>query len=373
MSENNHFSRRQFFRFVSICAAGMGGTLLCGSLLWGRSPKPKPGRSQTSPTFTNNNLYVRGRHLYAPGGSKVILRGVNLPLFDDWDFPRRDSLGEIAKTGANAVRIQWYKNYPQAERPAVSARDLDRILTKCRAYRLIPILYLSDLTCKSDIDALNRELMPWWTSRPILTVLKKHQRYLIINLVNELGHYRWSDNPARAAGEFKSAYREAIANIRQHLRVPIAIDAPDCGSSIDIFLKVAKDLIASDPARNLLFSGHAYWTAYNGTPHVLAAIKANIPLFFGEIANKQDEEVNGKTSYCHHDLDNENGFSYRSLLGLLQRQEIGWLAWCWTRDKCKERQMSSNGSFAQLTPYGRDLVYNRTYGLQATAKKLKAL
>jgi mannan endo-1,4-beta-mannosidase len=362
MPESNRFSRRQLLRFASVFAAGTGGTLLFGSLLWGRSPQSKTVNKSKSPAIANRHLYVRGRHLYAANGSKIILRGVNLPIFDDWDFPRRDLLGEVAKTGANAIRIQWYKNYGQADRPTISARDLDRILTKCR-------VYLADLTCKSEIDGLNSELVPWWISPSILAVLKKHQRYLIINLANELGHYRWTKDPDRAASEYKAAYKLAITSIRQHLRVPIAIDAPDCGSSIDIFLKVAKDLIASDPARNLLFSGHAYWAAYNGTPHVLAAIKANIPLFFGEIANKQDEEVDGKTSYCHYDLDNANGFSYRSLLGLLQRQEVGWLGWCWWKDKCNVRQISANGSFAKLTPYGRDLVYNRSYGLQATAKK----
>jgi mannan endo-1,4-beta-mannosidase len=365
---SDRFSRRKILYLGSSLIAGATVPILFSTVLWGKSPIAS-GKTTT--------LHTRGRHLYHGNGSKIVLRGVNLPLFDDWSFPQRHLLSEVAKTGANAVRIQWYQNYNQSARPAVSAKDLDKILTQCRAYGLIPILYLADSTCKRDLNLLNRQLVPWWISPPILTVLKKHQRYLIVNLANELGHYRWTDDRASALTDFKNAYQQAVATIRQHLQVPIAIDAPDCGSSIEVFLKIAKDLIDRDPAHNLLFSGHAYWTSYNGMPHISAAIKANIPLFFGEIANKQDEEVNGKTQYCYYDLEGtsqtgsaQTGFTYQSLLPLLQRQEIGWLAWCWWKDKCHPRQMTSNGTFAKLTPYGRDLVYNSTYGLKATAKKV---
>lgn len=200
---------------------------------------------------------------------------------------------------------------------------------------------------------------------------------LLINLANELGNYRWTDNPASALASFKNAYKTAIASIREHLQIPIAIDAPDCGSSIEIFPQIAQELIDRDPAHNLLFSGHAYWATYHGIPHIQAAINANIPLFFGEIANKQDEEVNAKTQYCRYDLDGSsgnqpapNGFTYQALLTLLQQQEIGWLAWSWWKDNCSQRQMTSNGTFARLTPYGKDIVNNSTYGLKATAKRV---
>ncbi|WP_310428928.1 cellulase family glycosylhydrolase [Chamaesiphon sp. VAR_48_metabat_135_sub] len=357
------FSRRQILNLGSSFAIGAAGTMLGNTPLFAQ-----PGRT----TF-----YTKGRFLYHPNGTKVILRGVNLPLLDDWGFPQTDTLSELVKTGANAVRIQWYKNYGQANRPTFSETDLDNFLAKCRANQIIPILYLSDLTCKSDPILLNSQLMPWWTSKPVLNVLKKHQNYLIINLANELGHYRWSNNPATALNSFKNAYKTAIVRMRKHLQVPIAIDAPDCGSSIEVFPQIAKELINSDPAQNLLFSGHAYWAAYNGIPHIQAAINANIPLFFGEIANKQDEDVNGKTQYCRYDLDGikenqpaQNGFTYQSLLTLLQQKEIGWCAWSWWKDNCSKREMTSNGTFAGLTPYGKDIVNNPTYGLKATAKKV---
>ncbi|NJM19230.1 MAG: glycoside hydrolase family 5 protein [Richelia sp. SL_2_1] len=326
-----------------------------------------------------NTFYTKGKFLYDSLGNKIILRGINLPLLDDWNFPQTDKLTELAKTGANAVRIQWYKNYGQVDRPNYSIADLDKFLTKCKANRIIPIVFLGDLTCKSDVNLLNSELIPWWTSQPVLSVLKKHQKYLIINLANELGVYRWSNNPTTALNSFKDAYKNAIAKIRQHLQVPIMIDAPDCGMSIEVFTKIGKELTNSDRSRNLLFSGHAYWAGYNGIPHLKTAIDANLPIVFGEIANKQDENINNSTSYCYYDLDGtgknhapQNNFTYQKLLPILKQQQIGWFAWSWWKDRCTERQMAENGDFSNLTPYGKDIVNNSVYGLKVTAKKSKA-
>jgi mannan endo-1,4-beta-mannosidase len=333
-----------------------------------------PGLAQVK---LRRTCFVRGRQLYDAGGRKLVLRGINLPLLDDWAFPQRHTLAELAKTGANAVRIQWYVDYGQPTRPAYSPQDLDNFLTECRSLRLIPILGLWDGTCKADMTLLNTQIVPWWISEPILPILQKHQRYLIVNLANELGLYRWTNDPAAALTTYKDAYKQAIATLRQHLKVPIMIDAPDCGTSIEVFRTVAQELMSVD--RNLLFSAHAYWAAYNGMAQIPALIRANIPLVFGEIANKQQDGVNGKTEYCYYDLDSsgqsqpaQNGFTYQRLLRSLKNNEIGWLAWAWWKDGCALREMTRDGSFSGLTPYGQDLVNNPVYGLKATAVRSTA-
>jgi mannan endo-1,4-beta-mannosidase len=360
-------NRRQLLTWVGAgCLANLSLSVAAGA-------KPSKVKKNRKTSF-----YTKGRYLYDPLGNKIILRGINLPLLDDWDFPQTDKLAELEKTGVNAVRIQWYKDYGQPSRPAYTIADLDNFLTKCKTNQIVPILGLWDLTCKPDTNLLNTQLIPWWTSEPVLSILKKHQKYLIINLANELGVYRWSNNPTTALNSFKDAYKIAIAKIRQHLHLPLMIDAPDCGTSIEVFTKIGQELIDSDPDRNLIFSGHAYWAAYDGIPHIKAAVDANLPLVFGEVANKQDEEINGKTQYCYYDLDgstqnrpSQNGFTYQALLQILKEQEIGWLAWSWWKDNCSERQMSQNGNFSNLTPYGNDIVNNSVYGLKVTSQRAK--
>ena len=326
----------------------------------------------------NDTLTTAGRFLRDRQGHRLILRGINLPLLDDWSFPARDVLAEPMLTGANSIRIQWYVTYPSPERPAFSVHDLDAVLKKCGDAGIVPIVMLADLTCSSDVSQVNANLIPWWTSPEVVAILSAHRQYLMINIANEAGVYRWADNPKAALASYLSAYRQAITHIRATgLRVPLVIDAPDCGTSLDAFLSVGKQLIASDPVHNLMLSAHAYWAAYEGMSFIDRCVAAELPIVFGEIANKQDEQVDGRTAFCFYDLDGSrigpgetNGFTYQALLSVLQKQEIGWLAWSWGPDQCDARRISSNGTFASLTAYGNDIVHNPEYGLLATARRL---
>lgn len=257
-------------------------------------------------------------------------------------------------------------NYP--ERPAYTVADLDTFLRRCRESSIIPIVQLHDHTCAEDPALLNN-LIAWWTDPKVVKVLKSHRRYLIINLANELGHYRWLGESSSALDKFKDAYKKGITSIRNAgLNMPIMIDAPDCGSSISAFTSIGQQLIDHDPKHNVLLSVHAYWAAYDGTAEIQKAVNAALPIVFGEIANKQDEydPVNQKNLYCHYDLGgvDPNKFSYKNFLPLIGKHQVGWLAWCWWKDKCAERQMTVDGDFAGMTPYGKDLVHNIIYGLR---------
>lgn len=345
-----------------------------------------PGGLTNSPIIErlfpkSDTFYVKGRFLYDNERNKLILRGINLPLADDWKFPQRrptGKLGDLAKTGANSVRIQWYAQYHDPARDPYGISDLDAVLEECRKSRLVPIVELHDCTCEDDPELVNTLLMSWWTRPDVVHVLKRHQRYLIINLANELGVYRWQGWSPEALDKFKNAYKTAITSIRaQGLRMPIMIDAPDCGSSINAFTSIGQELIDHDPEHSILLSVHAYWGAdYDGTAEIVSTLKATLPIVFGEIANKQP--ANGDE--CYYALDGtglnnppKTGFRYQSLLILLAQYEIGWFAWSWYRDACEPRQMTIDdgnytgaidGSPTGLTAYGEDLLHHGTYGLR---------
>jgi poly(3-hydroxybutyrate) depolymerase len=330
-------------------------------------------------------LFIQGRNLYDTQSQPVTLRGVNYSVMDDWGFPASDLISEIDKSGANTVRLEWYKTY--AARPAYNATDLDNLLIKCKTYRIIPILELHDLTCAEDVNRINTELISWWTDPAIVTVLNKHKKYLIINLANEVGRYRWLGYSAAGLNNWKDSYKTAITSIRNAgLNMPIMIDGPDCGTDVRAIVDGGQEIITHDPIHNVIFSVHSYWAGYNGFADLTNAINANLPLVFGEVANKQDEYVNGANSFCHYNIDGTttppnnptNGFQYQTLLNTLKTNNIGWLAWAWTRDGCPTRNMTSNsptapyGGFNTLTTYGNDIVNNLNYGLLPTAIKAGA-
>ena len=90
---------------------------------------------------------------------------------------------------------------------------------------MIPILMLSILTRASDGGLANSKLIPWWTSTSVVKVLQKYAKYRDLNLANEVGFYRWADNPKTALTSYVAAYKTAIASIRRAgLTVPLMID-----------------------------------------------------------------------------------------------------------------------------------------------------
>lgn len=331
---------------------------------------------------TTPTMQVNGRFLYDANGQKIVLVGANLPILDDWDFPTSDKFLEYEKTGANVVRISWYMDYGQPTRPAYSLTDLDNFLTKCKTNKIIPVIDIHDYTCGSDISVLNSQIIPWWISAPVLAIINKHKKYLIINLANELGVYRWAGggNEATALLNFKNAYKTAITTIRNAgIDVPIMIDAPDCGTTISAFNLIGTELVAHDPKNNLLLSAHAYWADYDGRPEISPAIANNLPIVFGEVANKQDEYINGATSYCYYDIDGTTanhvaatGFTYQNLMNTCQTNEIGTMVYAWNKDNCSSRQMSSTGNYINLTTFGNDIVNNATYGIKNKAVRSNA-
>lgn len=333
-------------------------------------------------------------------GNKVVLRGVNLPLLDDFDFPGGDKLADLETSGANCVRVQWYVSYPNP-RPHFGLADLDDFLGRCKQLRILPILGLWDLTCNGDVDLVNTKLVLWWTDPAVVAVLNAHEDYLIVNLANELGVFHWSDDATRALTAFRDAYINAVASVRAAgLKVPVMIDAPDCGTSLDAFTirldpmaSVGQQLIDADPLHNIVFSAHAYWAGEDRAAAAHDMVAANFPLVMGEIANKQAECVEDATGglcpddgcppgtchtdECHYGLDGTgvnapapSGFQYQTFLTKLLELNVGWLAWSWHPDGCPARNIAeydAAGAFTGLTPYGDDIVNNPTYGLKATA------
>ena len=261
-------------------------------------------------------LYVNGRDLYTPCGEKVILRGINKMIIWTGDLKvRHDAYAEIRKTGANCVRIVWLAN------PTVNEQDsgpdgLDRTIQDCIDNHMIPMVELHDAT---GYWAGLQQLVDFWTSPDVLAVVKKHEKYFLLNIGNEVGDETVTDD------QFKAGYESAINQIRNAgIKCPLVIDASDWGKNLAQLRNTGSYLINKDPEHNLLFSVHMYWAISDGADaqyiknELQTSVNQNLPFIVGEFTYKFQREAG-----CDYETD------YQTIIQVCQQNEIGWLVWEW--------------------------------------------
>jgi poly(3-hydroxybutyrate) depolymerase len=333
-------------------------------------------------------MYVQGKTLYDVTGQAVVPIGMNVPT-DYWQFSgTNEKVNEINTTGANMVRLVWFQN-PLANTSHTNA-DLDSMLTKFARKRIFVTLVIWDgfNGCPNNPNKLNDPggYLAWWLDPAKIAIFNKHKKYLILNLVNELGFgYSYDANNTSNVAAFtnwKNQYATAVTSLRTAgLHMPIMIDAPLCGGSLSLINQSAAFLTNADPDHNLLFSVHSYWAVNDETNLIATAMTNNVPLVFGEVASKQvgadSYNTTPPTNYseCYYGIDGTSsehvapsGFSYKNLLPILKTNNIGYLHWEWFNDGCPGRNMTTDGNYNTLTTYGLDAVNNVNYGINTAVK-----
>lgn len=309
---------------------------------------------------TNNTIHVSGPAILGPCNDTLLLRGVNYAPYNWGWSPTELLISQIALSGSNTVRMVWYKTGASGT-PASTYANLtllDSAISKCIQNKLIPVIDLHDQTCANSPSALIT-LATWFTQPAVSTLINKYKHSLILNLANEALYVMWLGNTQAAKTTFINTYTTIVNNLRaQNIKVPLMIDAPDCGQHLDFLADAASTLLNNDPEHNLIFSAHAYWYSYasNDSTQMLNkinyALSKNIPFVLGEIANQQDNTTN-----CQYNLN------YQALLNICQQKKVGWYAWSWNNDVCPQRCISTNGQFNALTAYGNALLYHTNFGL----------
>jgi len=107
--------------------------------------------------------------------------------------PTAQSLAQVTQTGANAVRLTFRVLYNNS-----GPTDVDTALAEARKQKLIAIPALWDAT--GDWSKLGF-CVDFWTKSEMVTVLKKHEAYTLLNLANEAGDSSVTD------AQFKSEYQ----------------------------------------------------------------------------------------------------------------------------------------------------------------------
>ena len=293
-----------------------------------------------------DGFQVKGRHIYDSSGEKFIIRGVNkMSVWLDPDgIP---SFSEIAKTGANCVRIVWSMKDGTME-------GLDTVISNCAKEKMVPVIELHDHTGKWD-DAVFESSNAYWTSPKMTAIIKKHERYLIINYGNETGSDKVTNE------EYRKRYSEAVKKLRSAgIRVPIMIDAAAWGTGMNYITDNWEYLQKADPLNNMIFSIHIWWND-GDSRRVKEAIEnsanAGIPLIVGEFAVAGPE--------------NKGLICYETIVSECHKTQTGWLAWEWGpgNQHGNLMDMTTNNRFETLWGWAKEVCISSPYSIKNTAVK----
>jgi len=288
--------------------------------------------------------YVSGRFLHATNGERILLRGVN-KMNVATDKTGEKSFPEIAKTGANVVRIMWMKW-------GGGATALDTLIGNAIKYNLLPMIELHDATGKWG-EAL-QGCVDFWVQADVLEIIKKYERYLLLNIANEAGDQSITQE------DYRTTYHHIILQMRQAgIRVPLIIDAANWGRNEDYLLQNGQFLLQNDPLHNILFSWHI-WDSGIAESRIKAgideSIKLKIPLIIGEFA-----PMEVKCKCC---------IPYHYIMDYCQKKKIGWLTWSWGpgNNDCPGMDMS-RGTFETLHGWGLETAVTHKNSIKNTAKR----
>jgi mannan endo-1,4-beta-mannosidase len=295
----------------------------------------------------HTGFYVDGRYLYDRCGEKVLLRGINEMVIYSSNQDGSPYFSEMAKTGANSVRITWNTTGSPAK--------LGASIKNAIAAQMIPMPVLNDAT--GDITKLAQEVS-YWTRSDVVSIVKTYEDKLLVNIGNEVGNGSVSDST------FTSSYQDAITKLRNAgIHTPLVIDGSSWGQNINQLQSTGPGLLKFDPDHNLLFSVHMYWNDPNGTQvnsEIAQSVQLNLPLIVGEFAQ---HAVSGCSSAP---------FAYKTLMSVAKTSEIGYLPWSWGGVKnsdCGTDQPfdMSNGTYAGLQGWGKEVAVTDPNSIQNTS------
>lgn len=254
-----------------------------------------------------------------------------------------EAMPEIARTGANAVRLFWAATHK------VPITEAETAIEASIVNGMIPILEMHDATGPGNWGKMEA-IISYWTSPAAVSLIKKYQDHLIVNIANEAGPER-----GQQYDEFERVYANAVKRLRNAgIRVPIMIDASGWGRDYQVLLDKGPALVDADPDHNLIFSAHLYdGMSRSQIANVLQdAVDRGLPFIIGELANRSP------AGSCGGQLD------YVALISEANKRDIGWLAWSWGDDSpdswwntdCWEFDMTRTFSYDSLERWGLEVA-----------------
>jgi hypothetical protein len=320
---------------------------------------PAAGNAVARPDYnTGDGFFVLNGKLYDPDGLEFRIRGVNRNHYDS------DSVAGLVKANVNAVRVFVTTQYGQTWPGLAAILQNDHV-----AHQEMPIPAIAGntwgaTTCSSNNAMLGDAVSDWVNNAKTWTALN---RYMAVNIANEWG-------PSNSTA-WRDQYIAAIAKMRAAGYLsPLVIDSGGCGQDMNDLLTYSTAVFNADPQKNIIFSFHLYGLTRTAdlAPFLakLNALQQSAGMVFvvGEFGPGRDIGPSPTLT------------TPGQVITAAESNDIGWMAWAWDDNDLVGCASDDNwfsmtykcGHYTQasdLTIFGKDVVLNPTYGLQALAQK----
>ncbi len=302
----------------------------------------EPTQGLRPPTAT---LGVDSRGILSRCGEPLLLRGVSEMVVWSPSPDGDPEIPEIARTGANAVRVGWALTG--------TASQLERTLERVEEEGLIALVELHDGL--GDFSILP-SLVDYWTTPEILAVLERHRSSLLLEVGNGVGgevpEDAWVDGWTEAIGRLRAA----------GLEVPLVIDAPNFGTDSARLAASGRLVLDSDPLRNSLLGLAVWWPDASETA---------IRNAFEEVRGRELPFLVVSFSTTNSNLCDPNSTDYEAVMREAARLGLSWFAWSWGSVKnldCASFDMTTDGTIEGLNDFGFDVAFGSEFGIARTSR-----
>jgi mannan endo-1,4-beta-mannosidase len=306
------------------------------------STAPDGGPSTPPPSTAGTGVYqTNGRFLDDPCGEPVVVRGVE-QMFWRATWIKPSFVGEIAKTGANAVRVLSQITAPTPDgSPPFDLAETEQLIQAVIAEKMMVDIAVnggadSSIYLRADVKAL----------------IQKYEKYLTIHAMGE----SYVDTDAAWATEAKAV----VASMRSAgYKAPLYLLPTNAGRNLRAILTYGQEILDSDPLKNVVFGWQAYWGSSNYYQNLFkmtlaeAMVKVKDATFPIQVGLEKTTDP-GET------------MNYSAVMADAQTHQIGWAWWDW---RMSVDNLTTDGTFGHWAATGEDVALKNAASLQKTSKR----
>jgi hypothetical protein len=292
----------------------------------------EPAAADVTPT-----LRVEGNKLLDTCGNPFIVRGSEtfLGLGIDVDGSRVKVVQGMTAVGVNAVRL-----IPNINTLPLS--EIEQFMATAAAAKVVVFF-----TPNGGID--------WFGREDVKRMFKKYEKWLIIDAYGEAEY----DDRDRWQGDVTAAIRQ----VRSYgYTVPLVVLANRYGRDLPSLFERGPQIVAADPLDNMVLGWQAYWGKggyYQG----------EYGMSLAEGIRRSSEQAFPVQIGIDKFADPGAPMDYQGAMVAAQEHKVGWLWWDWYNPFGRTDNLTEDGTAANLTALGDEVIDTHPAGIRNTAKK----